>query len=87
VLLHISNVWEAQFPICILFNGAHERVGNSYGDIEVRDLIFICLGRNKVFHIGMIDAQDGHIGATARVVRDHAISKVCMVIRNFQVKC
>jgi hypothetical protein len=64
VFFHLPDIRKAQFPFSILFYGAHERVGNAHRDIEIRNVIFVRLGSDKVFHIGVIDAQDRHIRAT-----------------------
>ena len=64
-LFHFRDIREAQFPFPIFLHGAHERVGDPHRDIEVRNLILIGLGGNKVFHIRMVHAQDSHVGASS----------------------
>src|SRR5260221_5968598 len=66
LLLHLFHIGEAQFPFFIVLHGAHERVGNSNGNIEVRDLVLVDLADDKVFHIRMVYTQDGHVGPAAR---------------------
>src|SRR5258706_1278514 len=66
LLLHLFHIGEAQFPFFIVLHSAHERVGNSNGNIEVRDLILVDLTDNKVFHIRVVYTQDGHVGPAAR---------------------
>ena len=43
----------------------HEGVGDADGDIEVGDLILIGLAGDEFFDVGMIHAQDAHVGAAA----------------------
>ena len=58
------HIREAQFPILIVTNGTHKGIRNAHRNIEVRDLILIRFAGNKFLDIGMIHAQDTHIGAT-----------------------
>jgi len=59
------NVRKAQLPGFIGFYGAHKRVGDGNGDIEIRYGIFVMFASNKVFDIRMIHSQDAHISTAA----------------------
>jgi len=54
--LHFRKVGKAQLPILVIFYSAHKGIGNTDGNIKIRDVIFIRLALDKFFHIRMIDA-------------------------------
>ncbi len=66
VRLHVCNIREAQLPFPIVLHRAHERVGDPHRNIEIRNVILVRLGSDKVLHIRMVHPQDGHIGPTSR---------------------
>ena len=43
----------------------HEGIGDADGDVEIGDLVLVGLAGDEFFHIRMIHAQDGHVGAAA----------------------
>ena len=86
LFLHLGKVGEAQFPFFVFLHGLHERVGDADGNIEVGNVVLIDLAGDEIFHIGMVHAQDRHIGATAGIMRHHAVSKISMVVFNFQIQ-
>ena len=53
----------------------HELVGDGDRDVEVRDLRQIFLAGDEIHDIGMIDAQNSHIGAAARAALLHGIRR------------
>ena len=55
--------------------------------LKVRDMVLVGLGCDEIFHIGMVDAQDRHIGATACIMRHHTIRKISMVVCNLKIQC
>ena len=61
----MGHVGEAQVPIRVGFDGAHEGVGDADGDVEVGDGVLIGLAGDEIFHVGVVDAQDAHVGAAA----------------------
>ena len=77
---------KTQLPIFIFLHGFHERVGDTDRDIEIRNVVFVDLAGDEVFHIRMIHTEDRHIGAAAGVMCNHAIRQISMIILNFQVK-
>ena len=60
-----GDVEEAQRPIGVLFDGLHKGVGDADGNVEIGDGILVSLAVNEFFDIGMIDAENGHVGAAA----------------------
>ena len=61
----IGKIGEAQAPIGIVADGLHEGIGDADGNIEVGDLVLVGLAGDEFFDVGMIDAQDGHVGSAA----------------------
>ena len=47
----------------VVFNGTHEHFGQTHGKIEVIELAFFFLGADKFKDIGVIYAQNAHVGA------------------------
>ncbi len=56
----------------------HERVRHGDGDVEIRDLREVILAVDEVEDVGVIDAQDTHIGAAARATLLHHVGR-CIV--------
>ena len=56
---------KTQIPIGIVFDSLHESIGDADRDIEIGDLVLVGLAGDEIFHIRMIHAQHGHIGAAA----------------------
>jgi hypothetical protein len=66
VVAGAGDVGEAQLPPVIALHRLHESVGDADGNVKVGDRVFIGLAGDEFLDIGVIDAQDSHIGAAAR---------------------
>ena len=62
----VGDVEEAQLPIGVLLDGAHEGIRDADGDVEVGDRVFVGLAGDELFDIRVVDAQHAHVGAAAR---------------------
>ena len=51
--------------IRVVLDGLHEGIGDADRDVEVGDGVLVGLAGDELFHIRVVDAQDGHIGAAA----------------------
>ncbi len=60
-----------QREVGVGLHGLHERVGDAHGDVEVADLAFFGLATDEIFDVGVIHAQDGHVGAAAGAALRH----------------
>ncbi len=60
------DIREAQFPISISLNSLHESIGDRQRNIKVGDGVFVGLTLDKIFHVGVVNAQNPpHVGSTA----------------------
>ena len=60
---HLLGVRIDQIVLGVGLDRLHERVGHAYGDVEVGDLPFLGLAGDELLDVGMVDAQDAHVGA------------------------
>ena len=61
----MSDIRETQIPICVVFHGLHEGIGDADRNVEIGDGVFVGLAGDEIFDIRVIHAQDGHVGAAA----------------------
>ena len=62
--VHLAAV--DQVEVGVLLDGLHEGVGDGYRDVEVGDLTLDRLGFDEGLDVGMVDAEDTHVGPTPR---------------------
>jgi hypothetical protein len=85
-ITRVVHVREAQVPGSVLLHGAHEGVGDADRDVEIGDGVLVGLAGDELFDVGVVDAQHGHVGAAARVVGQHAVRQVGVVLIDLQVE-
>ena len=61
----VVGIGEAQCPFFVVFDSAHEIVGDPDGDVKVGDRVFVGLAGDKVLDIGVVHTQNSHISAAA----------------------
>ena len=66
-----KHVRETQVPIRVIFHGPHEGIRDAHGNVEVGDRVFVGLAGDELFHVRVIHAQHGHVGAAARAALGH----------------
>ena len=70
-IARIGDIREAQVPLSVLFDRLHEGVGDANRDIEIGNGVFIGLAADEILDIGVIHAQDRHIGAPPGATLGH----------------
>ncbi len=57
-----------EIPCAVAFHRAHEIVGDRDADVEIRQ-VAVVLGVDELLDVGMVAAQDAHLGAAPRAGR------------------
>ena len=57
----------------VVFNGAHEDFCQAHGKVEVIEFALFFLGADKLKNVGVIHAQDAHIGPAPRTALLHLL--------------
>ncbi len=63
---HLAAAWVDEIVLRPGLHRVHELVGDSNGNVEVRYLRQIFLAGDEVHDVGMIHAENSHVGATSR---------------------
>lgn len=61
----VEEIRETQRPFAVFVDCGHEGISDAHGDIEVGDLVLVGLAGDELFHVRVVDAQNGHVGAAA----------------------
>ncbi len=70
---HVARGRMHQLVLAVGLERVHELARDAHGDVEVHHLRQVFLAGDEVEHVGVIHAQNAHVGATARAALLHRL--------------
>ena len=78
---HFARIGGHKVIVLVVFNGAHEHFCQAHGKIEVVKLPFFLFGADKFKNIGVVYAQNAHVGPAPRTA---LLYLLCGSVKNTQ---